>query len=427
MAEFRMPSLGADMDVGTVVEWLVKPGDEVHRGDIVAVVDTAKAAVEVECFVGGTVQEILVPVGQTVPVGTLLANIRSRGVAEAVPPVVAMQQPTQPVVPQAAPAAVEPARVESPLVRRLAKQLGLDLSKVRGTGPGGTITRRDVQLAATRPLPGPARRPVSPHARKLALELGVDLASVTGTGPGGAIHAGDVRAAAQPVAAPAAAARADAMRRAIAALMARSKREIPHYYLSTTVDMSKVTQWLREHNRDLPVQQRLVPAALLFKATALAIRQVPQINGFWVDGHFAAGSSVHLGVAISLRGGGLVAPAIHDSADRSVDELMAMLRDLVARARAGRLRSSEMSDPTITVTNLGEQGVEAVLGVIYPPQVALVGFGKVVTRPYAVDGLLGIRPVVTLTLSGDHRATDGFIGARFLDAIDKLLQKPEAL
>jgi pyruvate dehydrogenase E2 component (dihydrolipoamide acetyltransferase) len=217
------------------------------------------------------------------------------------------------------------------------------------------------------------------------------------------------------------------MRTAIAELMARSKREIPHYYLTTTIDLAHAIGWLRERNRKLPTRERLVPAALLLKAAALAARETPALNGFWLEDRFVPGTGVHLGVAISLRGGGLVAPAIHDAPELPVAEVMARLRDLVARARAGRLRGSEMSEPTLTVTNLGDQGVESVLGVIYPPQVALVGFGKVIERPWAVEGMLGVRPVVMATLSADHRATDGFTGARFLDAIDRLLQQPEEL
>jgi pyruvate dehydrogenase E2 component (dihydrolipoamide acetyltransferase) len=218
-----------------------------------------------------------------------------------------------------------------------------------------------------------------------------------------------------------------AMRAAIAKLMTRSKQEIPHYYLSTTVDLGTASEWLRRRNLELPVADRLVPAALLLKATALAARKRPELNGFWVDGGFQPAPVVHLGVAVSLRGGGLVAPAIHDTAELGLDELMRQLRDLVGRARAGRLRRTELTEATLTVTNLGEQGVESVHGVIYPPQVALVGIGKVVDRPWAVDGLLGVRPVVTLTLAGDHRATDGFTGSRFLDTIDRLLQTPEEL
>ena len=209
--------------------------------------------------------------------------------------------------------------------------------------------------------------------------------------------------------------------------MSRSKREIPHYYVATTVDLHATVTWLRRLNRDRPVSERIVPAAALLRATALAARKVPELNGFWVDGAFVPGEDVHLGVAVSVRNGALVAPALHHTADLTLPEVMERLRDLVRRARSGRLTRAELSDPTLTVTDLGDQGVEEVIGVISPPQVALVGIGRVVERPWAVDGLLGVRPVVRLTLSGDHRATDGHVGARFLGIVDELLQRPKEL
>ena len=218
-----------------------------------------------------------------------------------------------------------------------------------------------------------------------------------------------------------------AMRDAIARLMARSKREIPHYYLGADVDFSRSRAWLDETNAERGVGERLLPAALQLKAVARASRESPEVNGFWVDDRFIGADSVHVGVAISLRGGGLIAPALHDADAKSLDELMRDLRDLVTRARAGRLRSSEMSDATITVTNLGDQGVRTVFGVIYPPQVALVGFGRVIERPWAENGMVGARPVVTLTLAADHRASDGARGARFLNRVGQLLQDPGSL
>jgi pyruvate dehydrogenase E2 component (dihydrolipoamide acetyltransferase) len=218
------------------------------------------------------------------------------------------------------------------------------------------------------------------------------------------------------------------MRRVIAAAMARSKREIPHYYLGTQIDMSRAAVWLTEQNRTRPPAERLLHAVLLLRAVALAAREVPEMNGFWLDGQFRPGSGVHVGVAISLRQGGLVAPAIHDVDRKSPEQLMRELLELVKRTRAGVLRSSEVSDATITVTNLGDQGVETVFGVIYPPQVALVGFGRLVERPWAAaDGTLAMRPVIAASLSADHRASDGHRGGRFLGAIERLLQKPEAL
>ena len=209
--------------------------------------------------------------------------------------------------------------------------------------------------------------------------------------------------------------------------MARSKREVPHYYLATEVELGVATRWLAQANLERPVERRLLLPVLLLKAVALATHRVPEMNGFFADGAFAASEAVHLGVAVSLRGGGVVAPAVHHADRLSLDELMAALRDVVGRARAGVLRSSEMSDPTLTVSNLGDQGADVVYGVIYPPQVALVGFGRVTDRPRARDGLLGVQPAVTVTLAADHRASDGHRGGLFLAAIDHLLQEPESL
>ena len=217
------------------------------------------------------------------------------------------------------------------------------------------------------------------------------------------------------------------LRRAIGALMSRSKKTIPHYYLSTTLDLRAAVDWMQSVNAQRPVASRLVPSALLLKAAALAAKDVPEVNGFYDDGGFRPSASVHLGVAVALRQGGLVAPAIHDADTLPVDVLMEQLRDLVGRARAGRLQRAEMADPTITVTNLGDLGVESVFGVIYPPQVAMVGFGRVLEQPWAQHGMLGVRPAVVATLSADHRVSDGLRGGRYLARIDELLQAPEQL
>jgi len=386
MGEFRMPSLGADMEAGTLVEWLKRPGDRVKRGDIVAVVETQKGAIEVDIFEEGVIERWLVEPGTTVPVGTplpLIAGTQSTPMAK-------LSEVT--AVP-AAPVPVAPPRVEQP--------------------------------------PAAGRVRVSPAARRLAAERGVSLDRLTGSGPEGAILYGDVEraAAAEPLPRPAVPKRLDLaeMRRAIAAAMARSKREIPHYYLSTTVDLTRSLAWTEAANVTRPPAQRLLLVALLLKAVALALGEAPEFNGFFTAEGFQPGAGIHLGTAIAIRGGGLVAPAIRDADKLSLDELMAQLRDLVARARSGALRSSELSDPTITVTNLGERSVETVFGVIYPPQVALVGFGMPVERPWVVAGKIAPRRVITATLAADHRASDGHRGALFLADIDRRLQSPEKL
>ncbi|WP_317440863.1 dihydrolipoamide acetyltransferase family protein [Streptomyces collinus] len=522
MTAFTMPSLGADMDEGLLQEWLVRPGDRVHKGDVMAVVETDKAAIEVECFDSGTVARLLVEPGTRVPVGTPLALLDDQAVpdvrtgaargpaaagADRVPAgsagpateAVASTSPTPAAVgrvpvarhPRPAPqkaaarrpeAIVEPAGSTSrkdqadehvhtppgssggavpvigagPLVRHLAVLRGVDLTAVHGTGRGGRITRADVEHA--QPTRAPRVR-ATPYARRIAQELGVELAAVRGTGDGGAVRAADVRAAVRTPAGgekpgrpdrgplngdrgplngergPDAAIRShsraedrtESMRRAIADLMSRSKREIPHYYLSTTIDLTTAEDWLRRINRSRTPTERLLPAALLLKAAAVAAREVPALNGSWQDGAFAPASEINLGVAVSLRQGGLLAPVIRNADTLPPDALMTRLKELVRRARRGRLRGTEMTGATLTVTSLGDQGVEAVFGVIHPPQVALVGFGAVVERPWAAGGMLGVRPVVTATLAADHRATDGAVGARYLTAVDRLLQNPEEL
>jgi pyruvate dehydrogenase E2 component (dihydrolipoamide acetyltransferase) len=276
------------------------------------------------------------------------------------------------------------------------------------------------------------RQRVTPAARRHAAEHGVDLRTVGGSGPDGAVVLADVEAAAARAVAPAPpavaatpASRAAEMRKVIAAAMARSKREIPHYYLAEDIPFERAAAWLAARNAGHGPADRLLPAALLLKAVALALVENPGFNGFWRDGSFVPGAGIHLGVAISLREGGLVAPALHDVASKDVATLTRELLDLVKRTRAGALRSSELADATLTVTNLGDQGVDRVFGVIYPPQVALVGFGRVADRPWADAGAVRAVPVVSASLAADHRASDGHRGARLLAAVAERLQAPE--
>ncbi|HUL90150.1 MAG TPA: dihydrolipoamide acetyltransferase family protein [Pseudolabrys sp.] len=399
MADFLMPSLGADMEAGTLVEWLVKPGDWVKRGDVVAVVETQKGAIEIESFQPGQVEKILIGLNSKVPVGTPLAQIKTEAEGKAAVATSPPAPPPYPVTPAVPPAMVVPAPVPrpppvaaaaaSPAARRLAQERGIDLSMIRGTGPGGAITYADVEQRLGVAVAAP---PSVPMEKKRA--IGLDL---------------------------------DAMRLAIAAAMARSKREIPHYYLEHRIDVSASEQWLTQRNETRPPERRLLMAALTIKAVALAVHRFPAFNGFYRDNKFESSKAVHVGTAIAIRGGGLAAPALHDADQLPLDELMSRMRDLIQRTRAGRIRGSEISDSTITVSSLGERGVEALYGVIYPPQVAIVGFGKTVTRPWVIDGAIGPRPVLTVTLSADHRVSDGHTGALFLAEIGKLLMEPDNL
>jgi pyruvate dehydrogenase E2 component (dihydrolipoamide acetyltransferase) len=407
--DFVMPSLGADMTEGTLVEWRVGPGDQVKRGDIVACVDTSKAEIEIEVFQDGIVAELLIDEGTKVGVGTPIARIRPADGAPAEPPAPVAEPPAPVAEPPAPPAPVAeppappvrpPAATPehhlriSPIARRIAEERGVDLARVQGTGPHGAILKADVEAAAEGGV-----EPVAPAAPPTP----------------------------RPSPAPSTEERQRAMREAIGALMARSKREIPHYHLAQDIDMSTALEWVEARNADRSAENRIVAAAVLLKAAAAAVAEVPEMNGFWVDGAFQRAESVHLGVAVSLRGGGLIAPALHDAQTKPVDQLMSELKDLVRRARRGALRASEMSDPTLTVTNLGDQGVDLVHGVIYPPQVALVGFGRIRPRPWAAGEMLGVHPVLTATLAADHRASDGHRGGLYLARIDALLQQPDLL
>ena len=389
MGEFAMPSLGADMEAGTLVEWMKHPGDAVHRGDVVAVVETDKGAIEIEIFEEGVIDRLLVEPGRKVPVGTPLAVLRGTGT-----PAGSVLEPRPTAVAPPLPPAATPPPVAAP----------------------------------ARAAPPPSGQRVSPAARALAAERGFDLGGLVGSGPAGAVIRIDVeRALAEPRRREGHGPDLAAMRRAIGAAMARSKREIPHYYLSRTIDATPLLARLERANATQPPAARLLPQVAILKAVALALKRHPAFNGFWERDGFRPAEGIHIGTAIAIRGGGLIAPSIHDVDRLTLAALMERLRDLVTRARAGSLRSSELSDATITVSSLGERGAEALYGVIYPPQVAILGFGSPNQRPWAVDGRIEPRTLIMASLAADHRASDGHAGSLLLAEIDRLLQEPEAL
>ena len=414
MIEFSLPSLGADMDEGKLVEWQIAPGDTVKKGQIVAVVETTKAAIDVESWVEGTVHQLLIAPGDTVPVGATIATLLAPGEAAPEAGVPIHAAPKQAAPKQAAPNQAAPKQSAAP--------------------PSPSPVAPPVAAAPPAPAVAEpaARRRITPAARKRATELGLDLAHIPASGPGDTVTLADVeRVASGPVApttpASAAAERQAEMRRAIAAAMSRSKREIPHYYLAETVPMRRATDWLTAFNAGRSITERLVMAVLQLKAVALALADYPEFNGHFLEDEFRPSATAHVGVAISLRKGGLVAPALHDIQALAPPDLMAAMLDLVQRARAGRLRSSEVNDATISVTNLGDQGVESVFPIIYPPQVAIVGFGTLAPRPWVEDGELTVMPTVVASLAADHRVSDGHRGGLFLAAVRDRLQHPDEL
>ena len=381
MTAFRMPSLGADMDEGTLVEWLKQPGDQLKRGDIIAVVETQKGAIEIEVFHDGVLEATHVKTGTRVPVGEVLATIRTAEEPESVQPVLPEVVPQKPVYAPPAQVAAPP-KYElkiTPAASSRAKELGIDVQSLT-PGQDGIIGLRELETPST---------PAKPKASR-----GINL---------------------------------DEMRKAIAAAMARSKREIPHYYVSSIIDMTAMMEWLATENARRAVPDRLLAAVPIIKACALGLQQVPELNGHFLDDRPVRIAEVKMGIGIALRGGGLIAPALALPDRLSLTEIMQRLSDLAARVRGGRLRSSELTEATVTLSNLGDNSADMVLPVIYPPQVAIIGVGQIDVRPWVVNDALAIRKLATFAVAGDHRANDGRSAARFLRLLGEILQKPEML
>ncbi len=410
MGVFLMPSLGADMEAGTLVEQLKKPGDEIHHGDVIAVVETQKGAIEIEAFEDGTLGDWKVDVGERVPVGMPLTTIGEvdiadldRSVNNSVSTPKSLEKPDsrfQPAINDKLPSTnqVEPPPSRqptkhderlhiSPAARRLAADSNLDLHEIviKGTGPEGSISLVDIESYLR-------NSPTKETER--AVRSGYDFS---------------------------------AMRTAIAAAMARSKREIPHYYLSHTIDLENAETYVAEQNEAASPENRLVLAALLMKAVINSLAKFPEFNGFFENDIHVASTAIHAGMAVNIRGGGLVAPAILNAQNMNLNTLMGAMRDLVNRVRAGRFRASELSDATVTISSMGDRGVDSLFGVIYPPQVAIVGFGTPVMKPLIIEDKIEARTTVTVTLAADHRVSDGHRGGLFLRKIEQLLQRPEAL
>jgi len=389
MIEFKMPSLGADMEDGTLIEWRKKPGDLVKRGDIIAEIETQKGLIEIEIFEEGKVDQLLLQVGDKVKVGTTIATIDngpdSQQISESISE---LQKPEKPIETRG-PFQVQPIETPahrikiSPLARRMAEDSGIQMGDLTGTGEGGAITREDVELAISAQS-SKTEKPKSPVDQSLGIRL------------------------------------------AVAAAMSKSNREIPHYYLESRIDMRNALAWLSETNVKRSPKDRLLPVVLYIKAAALALKQCPELNAEWKNGLILK-KEINIGFVVSLKAGGIIVPAIHNADQKSLDQLMADLNDLIPRARNLKLRSSELSDSTFTLTSIGESGADTLYGIIYPPQTGLIGIGRISEQPWAENGMLDVRSCVSVTLAADHRASDGLSGSRFLSAFNQFLQKPETI
>lgn len=465
--EVTMPQMGADMTEGTLVRWLKQVGEQVNRGDIIAEIETDKATVELEAYDSGIMAQHTVKEGETVPVGDVIAILAAEGetVSEEVthkppaetPPRRRLEEPT-PIsqsatqseaatttqVAEAEHAPPPPPGVEeaherippdgdgrvkrqeavatearlrvSPVARRIAAEAGIDLSTIRGTGPDGRILRRDVEEALRARTPGaPAQGPVrerelaaqAPPAPEVARPAPVAAEVAPGTAP----------AEVQPL---------SRMRQAIARRMLASKQQQPHYYLTLDVDMTDALAFREQLNRTTTDEQRVTINDLIVKACALALERHPKFNAEFSEEGLRIHKQINISIGIALDEG-LIAPAILNVAGKGLGRIAAEAKDLIERAKNGRLSADEYSAGTFTITNLGNFGVETLIGIINPPQAAILGVGSVMEQPVVRDGQVVVRRMMKIALSADHRVTDGAEGARFIKEIQGFLENPVSL
>jgi len=402
-----MPSLGAGMEDGTLMEWKVKEGDTIKKDQVIAEVESDKGVIEVEVFEDGVIDKLLVEPGTKCKVETPIALIRGEDESTE-----SLQKALEAETGKDAVSKVsgEPKKIKKASVKA---EEPVKTKVAEAEEISGTVQEHDIKI--------------SPAARKKAEELGVDL-NLLAAHAEGKIGIDEVEAAAaSKVKQVKKRSGSDSMRQAIAAAMSRSNSEIPHYYLSTSINMTPALEWLEAQNSKRSIKERILPAALTIRAVVKALQAVPELNGFWQDDALQMKEEINPGVAIAKRTGGLVTPALLSAEKMDLDQTMEAFRDLITRTRSGKLRSSEITKQTIVITNLGDLGVEEVYGVIYPPQVAIVGLGRMMDAPWVEGDAIAIRKVMQATLAGDHRATDGRTGALFLNKLNAFLQKPEEL
>ena len=412
MSIFKMPSLGADMETGTLMEWKVKEGESVKKGQVIAEVESSKGVIEVEVFEEGVIDKLLVEPGTVCDVGTAIAVIRG-------------ENETDDMLKKELASVTGETSTQEDVSEKLSEEE--EKRAVKEEPQKETAVRKEeAPKQKSEKKSSEHEVKISPAARKKAEALGVDI-DVLAAGTEGKIGVLEVEEAAAASSKGKKQGDSNVMRQAIAAAMSRSNAEIPHYYLSTSINMTPALEWLAEQNSRRSIKDRILPAALTIRAVVKALQAVPELNGFWKDDALQMSEEVNPGVAIAKRTGGLVTPALLSAQEMDLDQTMKAFHDLITRTRSGKLRSSEITQQTIVITNLGDLGVERVYGVIYPPQVALVGLGRIVDAPWVEGDALAVRKVMQATLAGDHRATDGRTGALFLDKLNQILQKPEEL
>ena len=406
-----MPKGSDTMTEGKVLKWLKNEGEQVANGDALVEIETDKVDMEVESMASGVLRKVLVPAGETVPVGQMLAVIgkaeedisslisSNGGAAAAKAPAEAKESPAaQPAQSAAATPAPQPAApapaatggriLASPLARRIAREAGLDLAAIQGSGPGGRIIRRDVEsaTAAGAGVAAPALQfaPQGPEFRDEPLSQ---------------------------------------MRKTIAQRLAQSLGPVPHFYLTIDVDMKKAKE-LRESANKLNAELKLTYNDIIVKACAVALTQHPDVNASYTGNAIRYHNRIHLGIAVAIEGGGLITPVVRDCNFKTLQHISAESKDLIARARTRKLKPEEYTGGTFSVSNLGMMGIVEFSAVINPPEGAILAIGSVEEKPVVEDGQITIGYRCRMTLSCDHRVVDGAIGAKFLQTLQQILENP---
>jgi pyruvate dehydrogenase E2 component (dihydrolipoamide acetyltransferase) len=415
--EVTMPQMGADMTEGTLLKWLKQVGDIVQRGDILAEIETDKATVELEAYEAGTLIKQLANEGDVVPVGDVIALLGEP--SEAAPDVERKPPAETPArraiepeakkrvvdaTPAAAPAVVAETEAGgririSPVAKRIAREAGIDVGGLRGSGPDGRVLRRDIEAAI---------------ASGMKTAPAADAPPATKPAP----------AAARPTAgAPQGLSK---MRQAIARRMTLSKQTQPHYYLTLDIDMTAALAFREQFNASATDEQRVSINDLIVKACAIALERHPKFNAEFSGDGLVHHDRVNVCIGVALDDG-LIAPALLDCQSKSLGRIAVESKDLINRAKTGSLKADEYSDGTFTITNLGAFGVETLIGIINPPQAAILGVGSVMPQAVVRDGQVVVRQVMKVALSADHRVSDGAEGARFIKEIQAVLEGPAAL
>jgi len=418
MKTLTMPSFGADMAVGTIVKWNVKPGDSVSKGDIIASIETMKGLIDMEVFDDGIMVRLLAGEGDELEIGCPIAELQLKNEEDS------NNNPEQIIK------SVEPHNLEVGSNRAVSQDVALHSSDSQHVE--GKVRRVPTDVEEKSRYSLNTRQPkISPAARSKAEHLGIDWRQLPqGKGPDGALLSDDINIVNKRPTEPASDSdkdSSDMMREAIALTVSRSKRDIPHYYLQLDMVLDNTLTWMNHYNADLPPSKRILSNAVIYSAIARALISFPMFNGFYQDGHYQSSDTVHLGNTISLRQGGVMVVAIHNAQRLGLAELMEKIKDQVNRARNGGLRMSEMQDATVTVSNLGDRGCDTIQSIIFPPQVAIIGIGRQRTVPWVIDNMVTSATIISISLAADHRVSDGHSGALLLNKINKLLQTPERL